>query len=39
LEKLPLADWVKRVAEGEAEYKGAPKPRKYMKDEFLILKK
>jgi len=39
LEDLPIADWVTKVAEGEAEYKHKPRSRKAMKDEFLSSKK
>ena len=39
LEELPIADWVNMVAEGEAEYKRAPRSRKSMKDEFLNSKR
>jgi hypothetical protein len=33
LEEFPVADWVNRVAEGEAMYKN--RTRKSLKDEFL----
>ena len=39
LDELPIADWVHKVAEGEAEYKRKPRSRKSMKDEFLSSKK
>jgi hypothetical protein len=39
LDELPIADWVQKLAEGEAEYKRKPRSRKSMKDEFLSSKK
>ncbi|TKC10065.1 hypothetical protein FA048_07605 [Pedobacter polaris] len=40
LEDFPVADWVNMVAEGEVEYKRAPKTsRKSNKDEFFSSKK
>jgi hypothetical protein len=35
LEKLPVADWVTTVAEGEAEYKTKKRSRKALKNEFM----
>lgn len=39
LEELPIADWVAKVAEGEAEYKRKPRSRKALKNEFFSSKK
>lgn len=34
LEELPISDWVKMLAEGEAEYKSKPRSRKSIKNEY-----
>ncbi len=39
LEDLPVADWVSRVAEGEAEYKTKPRGRKALKSEYFKSRK
>lgn len=40
LEDFPISDWVSMVAEGEVEYKRAPKgSRKDLKEEFFNSKK
>lgn len=35
LEDLPIADWVRDVAEGKAEYSTRPKTRKALKSEYF----
>ncbi len=39
LEELPVAEWVSRVAEGEAEYKAKPSARKALKSEYYKSRK
>jgi hypothetical protein len=39
LESLPISDWVKQVADGEAEYHTKPRSRKILRDEFYDSKK
>jgi hypothetical protein len=39
LEALPVADWVLKVSEGNAEYKHRKRSRREMKNEFLASKK
>jgi hypothetical protein len=39
LEDLPVADWVSKVAEGQAEYKTKARPRKALKSEYLKSRK
>lgn len=39
LEELPISDWVKKVAEGRAEYKTRPVSRKDGSDEFFQSRK
>lgn len=39
LESLPISDWVKQVADGEAEYHTKPRSRKSLSDEFFDSKK
>jgi hypothetical protein len=39
LEDMPIAEWVKEIAEGRAEYSRKPKSRKSLKSEFFDHKK
>ncbi len=39
LEDFPIADWVQRVSEGEAEYVTKPRKNKQLKNEFFKSKK
>jgi hypothetical protein len=39
LEDLPVADWVSRVSEGEAQYKTKKRGRKSLKYEFMKSRK
>lgn len=39
LEELPIADWVREVAEGRAVYKTNPISRRDMKDDYLQTRK
>jgi len=39
LEELPVSDWVRQLAEGEAQYLTRPRSRKSMKKEFLNSRK
>lgn len=39
LESLPISDWVKQVADGEAEYHTKPRSRKALRDDFYKAKK
>lgn len=39
LESLPISDWVKQVADGEAEYHTKPRSRKALRNEFYHSKK
>lgn len=39
LEELPIADWVREVAEGRAEYKTNRTSRQNMKDDYLQTRK
>jgi len=39
LENLPISDWVKAVAEGEAEYKTGKRNRKQLKEEYFQSRK
>ncbi len=39
LEDLPVADWVNKVAEGEAEYKTKTRNRKALKTEYFKSRK
>jgi hypothetical protein len=39
LESLPISDWVKQVADGEAEYHTKPRSRKALRNEFYNSKK
>jgi hypothetical protein len=39
MEDFPIADWVREVAEGPAEYKTAKRSRKSLKNEFFTSRK
>jgi hypothetical protein len=39
LEDFPIADWVKQVSEGPAEYRTRKRSRKDLKDEFFSSRK
>jgi len=39
LDELPIADWVGKLAEGDAEYKRKPRSRKATKEEYFSSKK
>ena len=39
LEDLPIADWISKVAEGQAEYRSKPRTKKTMRAEFYKSRK